>query len=240
MKWVPDKTGRLPKRPHFDPQELDFECERIVSEFVRRKYDSVKYPLNTNDLVLLVERESSDLDVYADLSGEGDDVEGVTEFVRGNKPRVRVSHLLSEDPRRENRYRTTLAHEFGHAKFHMPLFAVMSKQAKLIQDVTNSFSPRCRRESILHAPSADWMEWQAGYISGAILMPATPLKKIASDVIKDANVFGPQPKDSVTGRALTLKVQTAFQVSADAAVVRLSQLRYLGNAVASQSLLPSS
>ncbi len=51
-------------------------------------------------------------------------MEGVTDFCPGEKPTVRIAHQLSEEPRRENRLRTTLTHEYGHVKFHAFLWAV--------------------------------------------------------------------------------------------------------------------
>ena len=239
MKWVPDRTGRFPQRPHFEPQELDYECEDVVSAFLKDKHGSANYPISTNDLFILLDQKTSDLDVYADLSEEGDDVEGLTEFVSRGKPMVKIARTLSEDPRRENRYRTTMTHEFGHVKFHVPLFAVMAQQAKLFKDVADGLSPRCKRESVLNAAPVDWMEWQAGYISGAILMPLTPLKRIVGDVLAVRRDFGKVAADSPAGRDLILKVQAAFQVSADAAGVRLSKLGYLGDGVTSPPLFRS-
>ena len=68
MKYVPDKTGRFQRRPHYDPRELDDECERIINEFLNSKYGSVKFPLLTDDLTCLIERDAADLDLYADES----------------------------------------------------------------------------------------------------------------------------------------------------------------------------
>ena len=46
--------------------------------------------------------------------GERGEVEGVTEFQVGKKPRVLINRQLSEGRNMENRLRTTLAHEYGH------------------------------------------------------------------------------------------------------------------------------
>ena len=37
MKWVKDKTGRFPQRPHYLPEEIDDECERVVRDFLSKK-----------------------------------------------------------------------------------------------------------------------------------------------------------------------------------------------------------
>lgn len=231
MKWVRDQTGRFMQRPHYDPVELDQACETIISTFLRSRHASITYPISTNDLVLLLERETQDLDLFSDLISEGDDVEGVTEFFPNRKPRVRISQQISEDPRRENRFRTTLTHEFGHVKFHNFVWAfdagVLPMQGKSSSKVMPA---RCNRDTILDAPSVDWMEWQAGYASGAFLMPIAPVGRLVRKVLVDPGPpSGPVPVDSPSGQALIREVQQGFQVSADAARVRLLKLRHLAD-----------
>jgi hypothetical protein len=75
MKWVADKTGRFAKRPHYQPEELDDECEHLILAFLKNKYGKVEFPIKTNDLTVFIEQKA-DLDSYADLSGEEGDVEG--------------------------------------------------------------------------------------------------------------------------------------------------------------------
>lgn len=105
VAWVPDRSGRFPKRPHYTQQELDRECEAIVGRFLREKYGKVEYPLTTNDLTILVESFCSDVDQYADLSAEGADVEGMTEFFPDIAPKIYISERIATDERRENRLR---------------------------------------------------------------------------------------------------------------------------------------
>src|SRR5437868_4325122 len=112
MKWVKDKTGRFGERPHYDPAELDAECERLVKDFLLARYGKIEFPIKTDDLTLIVESLAEDLDLYADLTAEEGEVEGVTEFFPSKKPRVKISKHLSESAL-ENRLRTTLTHEIG-------------------------------------------------------------------------------------------------------------------------------
>src|SRR5437773_3390031 len=98
MKYVPDRSGRFQRRPHYEPRELDDECEHIIGEFLRRKYGCIKFPITTDDLTCLVEQDADDLDLYADLSNEGPDIQGVTDFYPKGKPRVRIARELSEHP----------------------------------------------------------------------------------------------------------------------------------------------
>src|SRR5690242_190302 len=117
MKWVRDRTTRFIQRPYYSQDELDSGCEELVSSFLIKKYGTVCYPISTNDLTILIEQHTSTLDLFADLTAEGTDVEGMTEFVKKGKPRVSISANLSAD-NMENRQRTTLMHELGHVKYH--------------------------------------------------------------------------------------------------------------------------
>ena len=98
VQMVPDRTGRFSKRPHYQPEELDQECEQIVTQFLRSLHSEAVFPITTDDLTKLIERDAGDLDLYADLSHLGPDVEGVTEFHPGRRPVVRISAELSGDP----------------------------------------------------------------------------------------------------------------------------------------------
>jgi hypothetical protein len=80
VKYIPDTTHRFRKRPHYETKELDDECEHIITTFMQELHGRLILPLPTNDLTKLIERDAADLDLYADLTDEGDDVEGVTYF----------------------------------------------------------------------------------------------------------------------------------------------------------------
>lgn len=232
MKYVPDRTGRFAKRPHYEAAELDRECERIISDFLRKKYGESKYPVSTSDLTILLEKEVEVLDVYADLSEFGENVEGVTIFSRTGKPSVRIAGVLTDDSTRGNRLRTTLTHEFGHVHFH----AYLWNPAVMELDFGSAFSGAkgsadnrqiCKRETMLEASASDWMEWQAGHVCGAILMPVSRVKRLIHDTFPDD--IGPStvtPQSSV-GLQVIGAVQEAFSVSQDAARVRLLRLGLL-------------
>lgn len=224
MKWVRDGTRRFSERPYYEQDELDFLCEEAVSSFLRSKYGAVSYPMTTDDLTILIESETADLDLGVDLSTEGDSVEGVTDFLPNSRPRVRISEKLAK-PSYENRLRTTLAHEFGHVKLHAFLFPF--NQVSLFEAQTDPKSPRCKRETIINAADVDWMEWQAGYASGAFLMPLSQLQRIVRQITNLENDNAPILVDSARGRALIQLVQETFTVSEDAARVRLIKRNYL-------------
>ena len=279
MKWVPDLTGRFKWRPYYNQEELDIECERLITDFLKDRYGERRLPLSTDDLCVLIERDTSDLDLYADLSTEGEDVEGLTEFFPNRKPAVKIARELSIDSRRHNRLRTTLAHEYGHVKFHSFLWDFgFSKQSggNIIQKLpvwrrrygrfrkafSSRYVPRsyfsalpgiydkaslidyepspgfrCKQSRIIDAPVSDWMEWQASYVCGAILMPLTHLRCIIRASCRETDFHSWIPSNSPSARELIVRIAESFDVPADAAQVRLKKLGFLQDIEPSDSLL---
>ncbi|MEQ1515510.1 MAG: hypothetical protein ABL931_03370, partial [Usitatibacteraceae bacterium] len=155
-----------------------------MSSFLKAKYGSATFPLSTDDLTLLVESEAEELDVYADLSCYGPGVEGITVFVPGAKPRVKISRELAETSSLANRFRTTLSHEFGHVHFHGYLFDESLRSLDLFGPASGiRVTPAteqiqiCKRDTMVDAAQTDWMEWQAGHVCGANLMPASVIRQ---------------------------------------------------------------
>ncbi len=227
VRMVPDETGRFAKRPHYSPDELDRECERVVSVFLSKKRGDIRFPIVTDDLRILIEQHDASLDAYADLSAFGDDVEGVTEFFPDKGPLVSISERLANDSRRENRLRTTLTHEFGHVYFHRHLWAEKFIPGRLFEHNSRENKAICKRDTILNASQYDWMEWQAGYVSGAILMPASHVRRLVADYCQPRGLHGRVYIGSNHGRALIGAIMEQFAVSEDAARVRLLKLGVL-------------
>jgi hypothetical protein len=234
---IKDGTGRFAERPHFTEAELDAECEEIICDFLRELHGTVGYPVSTDDLTKLIELHADDLDLYADLSALGEDVEGLTEFRHGEKPHVKISRLLSDDLRRENRLRTTLTHEFSHVHFHSYLSDSVARQSSLFDTGQPNQPMTCKRETILAAIKTDWMEWQAGYACGALLMPATAVKHLVASFFRDHGIYVAVTPDSTHGRNLIRSAADTFRVSEEAASVRLSRLSFLSASVSGQTLL---
>lgn len=230
MKYVPDKTGRFRLRPHYEPQELDQQCEAIIFDFLKARYGTVDFPISTDDLTRLIERDTHDLDLYADLTPWGDDVEGLTEFRRGHKPSVKISKRLSELLTMENRLRTTLTHEYGHVRFHAYLWDTEAAKPNKSWHSDDTNRQICKREGIIGANSVDWMEWQAGYACGAFLMPRSRVVALADQyrdnraIESDSKLEGDHASDLVSA------VKLAFQVSKQAARIRLLKLDIIAEA----------
>ncbi len=245
MKLVRDTTGRFPERPHYEAVELDRECEKIICGFLKARHGVADFPVSTDDLASLIEEEAEDLDLYADLSRYGANVEGVTIFVPGGKPKVQISSSLSEDPSRENRLRTTLTHEFGHVHFHSYLFDRPTKSIELFARTSSAsintgadVTQVCKRDTMLEAQNSDWMEWQAGHVCGAILMPASRVRRLTREQFGEQIVNGAVGTNTQQGGAVIEAIQAAFSVSKDAARVRLLRLGILAGVAAPQANLP--
>ncbi len=264
MKWVIDTSGRFQFRPYYEPEELDAECERMVAAFLEAKYGVRRFPISTDDLTVMMEQDTSDLDLYADLSREGEDVEGLTDFFARKKPAVRISQQLSTDPARNQRLRTTLAHEYGHVHFHKFLWdsslpaapqtgfvQKLSRQRQQFQRFRTSIAagenpvprrsisyspsprpprkrfntgPRCHRTFIFDAPVFDWMEWQASYACGAILMPAAEVRDAVKNYQPNRQPTGSPPSTSPAVSGLIAHIAGAFDVSPEATQIRLTRL----------------
>lgn len=236
VRYVPDRTGRFSQRPHYKPAELDRQCESIISSFLKERHGEAQYPVSTDDLTVLIEQETEALDQYADLSQYGPEVEGLTHFQPGRKPRVMISDKLALDDNRENRLRTTLAHEYGHVRFHAYLWDMEPPVPDLLKRNPRASMQVCFRDTMLNAPQTDWMEWQAGYISGAILMPVSKVRQIVREYCESNALYGLVGQTDSHGRALIEAIRTAFQVSADAGRIRLLKLGILGAQSAGPSL----
>ena len=236
VRMIRDDTGRFAQRPFYNEKELDAECERLVCTLLEKRYGKVSYPIETDDLTVLIEQNGADLDPYADLSVHGADVEGMTEFFPNRGPKVSISEKLSNDGRRENRFRTTMTHEFGHVKFHGFLWAAKFDNGRLFSDDPHANIALSKRDNILNASKTDWMEWQAGYISGAILMPASPLRRAVSDYCSARDLHASIHHQSEHAAALVELLVQQFAVSADAARVRLLKLGFLSTSSPQPSL----
>lgn len=229
MKRVKDVTGRFSLRPHYDPTELDLMCEAWISDFSKKLHGSLVLPVPTDDLEKLIERDAKDLDLYAELSHEGVDVEGVTYFEPNGKPKVCISRELSNDDSRSHRLRTTLSHEYGHVRLHAPLWNTSATQQSLFVEAVDTTHQTCHRTSILGKATLDWMEWQAGYVCGALLMPISTLRTHVQSFFQRYNLPSRIEQNTRDAVVLQRRIAQLFDVSREAARVRLAKLGYLAD-----------
>ena len=221
-------------RPEYSDEELDDQCEELVSDHLHKKYGQITFPISTEDLRLMVETEAESFGLNADLEQHGAEVEARTEFRRGQRPAVQVALRLAQSPNLENRFRAVLAHQYGHLRFHRLLFETNEGSwLSLFEDPPESL-PRlhsCRHNSIAPLSDEDWMEWQAGYVCGALLMPYTALIACVREFrhARDLDLAA-LSESSLDGLALVRDVARRFQTSWDTARNRLIQQRVLAAA----------
>jgi hypothetical protein len=232
---IRDLTGRFTERPHYEATELEVECERLICDYLIEKHGRVVWPISTDDLTILLEQHVEKLDLYADLVEEGLDVEGVTDFFPGGRPQVRISGTLSATASSRNRLRTTLTHELGHVQFHAFLYELKAAGLDLFGSPNSTSSnavslpgpQKCHRETILHAKQVDWMEWQAGYACGALLMPNSHLRRVVTDYMRGHRILTELHVSAREADELVELVAGTFDVSGDAARVRLLKTKHL-------------
>ena len=219
MKMIPDRTGRFPERPHWQIRELEQMCEGTITIFLRERYGFERIAVPTEAITAIIERDAGDLDLRPGLSDDKYEVFGYTIFRRGEKPRVVIARELWEQRHRSNRLRMTLGHEYGHVLLHTWLYDKYASAAE---------PQSCHWRDLLPAERmADWAEWQAGYAGGALLMPESFIRRTAEAYFQNRTEGPPVTKGSPEASALCRRISLAFDVSVEAATVRLKQLGYL-------------
>lgn len=111
-------------------------------------------------------------------------------------------------------------------KFHAPLWDGEFTPS-LFPESPDDRSPKCKRETILAAGQTDWMEWQAGYVCGALLVPISAVRQLVDGQLSKLSAQALLRADSLEGRSLIAKVAGQFDVSEEAARVRLLKLGWV-------------
>ena len=223
MQWLSDPTRRFIERPLFTESEMQSRVDFAISQFV----GSVgALPVSTNVLDLLADAITDHYDPESDIASSlGNQVEGVTIFRPGKKPRIKISSTLLEE-KYHRRRRMTIAHEIGHVLLHADLY-VEERSLDLFSDSSSRGTVYCKAATML--PGVDWMEWQASFAAGCLLMPSSALRNCMEyhrgGRFHTALYLG----DKDTHEAIE-HVKNSFDVSRDAARVRLMQLGFIEEA----------
>lgn len=219
------------------------EIEAIAEDELRRAGLMPSLDDPVTDLERLIEGHlNAQLDQYAQLP-EG--VLGVTQFAARRHPAVSISSALTaaaeEDPPRPGqvgRWRATLAHEACHIFLHRYLFdpdmaPLASRQPDhsaaqgaavmrcLHRDVNDVGTQDCGRIS----RRRDWREVQANRGMAALLMPARTFKDVAFQQMTSLSLSS--PSSGPAAETLTAAVADVFQVSKQAALIRLGKLAFI-------------
>lgn len=236
MEWYTTPDGH--QRIWYDPDEI----EGIMAEQLRLAKFRPSTVAPAPDLEAFIEGHLKvDLDQYATLP---EDVLGLTEFDGKKQPKMRinadVTNAADEIPARpgaRGRWRATLAHEAAHVILHRYLFdpemvpirrgdyrdpevraeaqdggGTLNRVQCLHRDVS-------AEDSVVRKTTQNWREVQANKGMAALLMPETLFIRVAAlcGGVKGRAVSG----ESVEGVALVSSIAEAFEVSRQAASLRL-------------------
>jgi hypothetical protein len=222
------------KRLWFEPNEI----EEIMEHELAKAHLMPTLPDCSVDLESFLERHLKVVcDQYAPLPA---DILGLTQFRAGQKPWVRINQDLTQtaldDEDRPDwmvgRWRATLAHEASHVILHACLFASNSNQGTLFvmdDDEPDEHSlHRCLKQNVLfRGQPSDWREVQANMGMAALLMPRKVFAAAYTQAIEEAGWNGEVKADTVQHRTLTRLLAERFQVSRQAAGIRLETLQLL-------------
>ena len=133
----------------------------------------------------------------------------------------------SENPKKEGRYRFTVAHEVGHWELHRHAYLGEARQGGLFGQAAKP-SIVCRARS-----KKDPMEWQADTFAGYLLMPKEMVFEtwrevqggldpyVAVDEITDFSARWGLAEDETPTVSVTRDLAPRFQVSGQAMQIRL-------------------
>ncbi len=236
MKYQIDETGRLPEKPKYSHAELNSIADRVLFDSSDILGKDIQYPIPTDKLTIIIERYVDDLDLYADLEKEYCDknIEGVTIFIPFKKPIIKISEKLQKYKSKQNRFRTTLAHELGHVIIHDPLWQREFHKLQLPFDTTEQRIQICKRKTLFskdepNYENYDWIEWQANYFASALLMPKGAVYKVYKKFTDERKIFSLISDESIEANDLINIVSQEFQVSKEAVKIRLKLLKILVN-----------
>ena len=220
-------------------RRLWFEKEEIqwMMEDELRKASLI--PIISNPAVDLEELLEIHLEVKLDLHARLDeDVLGVTQFLRGKRPLVSVSHDLTSRAETQEapngilgRWRATLAHEAAHVILHRRLFEVPFEQGFFLcemEEPTNALLRCLKRDVSFRRGNFEWKEVQANRGMAALLMPAhifEEVVRVSMGVNSNEDLLSRIPEsDSPMSSDLLLYLSRRFEVSQEAARIRLDSL----------------
>jgi Zn-dependent peptidase ImmA (M78 family) len=155
------------------------------------------------------------------------------EYISAKARTVIIDNSLLEDER-EHRYRYTMGHEGGHDILHRDFFSYNPNQLSMFDQELEPMI-KCRAVPVNGKPKplSEWddkdrMEWQANYLSSALLMPKPMVLKLIQSC--------PYKKDSFIDALYVHEVVATFNVSWQAAEIRLKGLGIIKKEVSSESI----
>ena len=220
------------RRLWFEPGQI----EEIMADDLRR---AGMFPDGCEPVVDLEEFLELGLEVKLDIHARLEsDVLGMTDFIRDKKPLVSISASLTSEaeeadvaPGLRGRWRATMAHEAAHVILHRMFIEVPFGQQDLFdahRGARRSLLRCLKRDVAFGRASNDWKEVQANLGMAALLMPAevfTDVVRVVASAGNSRNLLDHIPQvDSLEYRRFVVELSRRFQVSQQAAGIRLSTL----------------
>jgi len=140
-----------------------------------------------------------------------------------------------DNPRREGRFRFTVAHEIGHWQLHREFLPSRVNQPSLFQGYPEP-TILCRKSQ-----ARERIEWQADFFAGSLLMPRVMILAAWKARFGDTKTRVVQPADDAeldrACRDLAGTLVEKFVVSVEAMRIRLEHLHLLQVGVVPQRIL---
>lgn len=150
--------------PRLSKEDIETRAEAVLAQY---SMATLKKPTRTPLLELVEQAQKGHgliFDATQDL-GSTQDGRKILGVFQQEPLAIRVDISLAND---DTKFRFTVAHEFGHLTLHAEV--IIGSDVGLeraIQDTALDFD---RGHKNLETPR-DWIEWQANYFAGALLMP---------------------------------------------------------------------
>lgn len=202
------------------PQEVDIDL--FAQDYLGMEQDFQYLSHCGVYLGMTVFNDTDKVPIYDPLKKQADYISAKAHTVIIDKS------LLAEN--QEHRYRFTMGHEASHEYLHKEYFAYDPNQITLFDLMGNGPAAmvQCRVDSkkMEQQPTEiwtdkDWMEWQANALSSSMLMPKSMVKLVVEETERQ------QKGSNMLHYAIVDAISTVFNVSYEAATIRLKQLGYL-------------
>lgn len=207
------------------PMEIDIDS--FALNYLSLKQDFQYLSHNGIYLGMTVFNDTNKVPVYVPETN-------TAEYVSAKARTVIDNNLLEED--QEYRYRYTMDHEGGHDILHRPYFSYDPNQISFFDADVAEPLIQCRAIPLNGKvkPVSQWndkdsMEWQANYLSSALLMPKAMVFKLINSLSYQ--------QDILRSYTYVHGVSNTFNVSWQAAVNRLRCLGIIKENVPSESTI---
>lgn len=167
------------------PMEIDIDS--FVLYYLGLKQDFQYLSHNGVYLGMTVFNDTNKVPVYIPETNKA-------EYISAKAGTVIIDNSLLEESQ-EHRYRYTMGHEGGHDIFHKGYFSYNKNQVTMF-DNTSEPMIQCRAVPLNgnNKPVSQWddkdsMEWQANYLSSALLMPKSMVIKLIQSLPSKEGIF---------------------------------------------------